>query len=204
MKRWMAFALGAFLALPTLGRAQYPAVGSPAPGFTLKDAHGREVSLAAFRGKLVVLEWVNPDCPFVHKHYDSGNMQRLQSRYTRRGGVWLSIDSSGPGSEGCLKDPQAARAFIRERRAHMTDLLLDPRGLAGRAYGAKNTPTMFVIDRAGRIAYEGAIDDKPGTDPAEIPGARNYVSEALDELLAGRPVKVPATRAYGCHIPYAD
>ncbi|MGH7442762.1 MAG: redoxin domain-containing protein [bacterium] len=200
MKRFLGLALG-LLALPALALAAYPPVGSVAPNFVLSSQSGKTVQLYDLRGKLVVLEWTNPGCPFVHKHYDSGNMQRLQRKYTDDGVVWLTIDSSAEGSQGCM-DAKEARTFIKKRKAAMTDLLLDPKGKAGREYGAKNTPTMFVINKTGHIVYEGAIDDKPSTDLADIPGARNYVAEALDAVRDGRPVRVTATRAYGCSIKY--
>jgi len=178
------------------------AVGSAAPDFSLKNQAGKTVHLSDFKGKLVVLEWVNPDCPFVHKHYDSGNMQGLQKKYTAKGVEWLTIDSSAEGSEGYLGGPKDAKAFIKERHAAMSDLLLDHAGAVGMAYGAKTTPTMFVIRRDGRVAYEGAIDDKASTDVADVPTAKNYVAVALDEIEAGKPVTVTQTRSYGCSIKY--
>lgn len=204
MKRWTQIALAALLALPALASAAYPPVGSPAPDFSLTNEKGKTVHLKDYRGHLVVLEWTNPECPFVHKHYDSGNMQNLQRKYTADGVVWLTINSAAPGSDACIATPKDARVFKAERKADMTALLLDPHAKVARAYGAKNTPTLFVLDQAGRVAYEGAIDDRPTPDAADVKGARNYVAEALDELRAGRPVAVPHTRAYGCHIEYAD
>jgi peroxiredoxin len=163
---------------------------------------GKVVSLKDFSGKLVVLEWTNPGCPFVKKHYGSGNMQKLQKDYTAKGVIWLTISSSAKGKEGYLAAPADAAAFIEKNHAAMTALLLDPQGKVGRAYGAKTTPAMVVLAKDGTIAYEGAMDDKPSTDQADIAGAHNYVAAALDELMADKPVSVPQTRSYGCSIKY--
>jgi peroxiredoxin len=176
-------------------------VGQPAPAFSLPDSKGGTQSLGSFKGKLVVLEWVNPDCPFVQKHYGSGNMQKLQKTYAAKGIAWLTIDSSAPGKQGHL-DPSAAEAFIKEKAASPTALLLDPQGKVGRAYGAKTTPHMFVIDASGRLIYNGAIDDKPSTDPADVATATNYVRAALDEALSGKPVTTATTQPYGCSVKY--
>lgn len=202
MRCLLSAAAAALIALPALAFAAYPPVGSVAPDFSLPSQSGKAVRLSDYRGKTVVLEWTNPGCPFVHKHYDSGNMQGLQRKYTAKGVEWLTIDSSAPGNQGCLEDPAAARDFIKERRASMSALLLDLKGRVGREYGAKNTPTMFVITPSGRIAYEGAIDDKPSADTADVPVAHNYVAAALDELGEGKAVSVTHTRAYGCGIKY--
>lgn len=209
MKKTLVPALGfafAFAALPAFSAPARAgvAVGAPAPDFSLESASGKTVRLDAFKGRLVVLEWTNEGCPFVHKHYDSGNMQKLQKEYTARGVVWLTISSSCEGSQGYFATPKDAAAFIRERHAHMTALLLDHQGVVGREYGAKTTPDMVVIAKDGSVAYEGAIDDRPSTDLSDIPGAHNYVATALDEILAGKPVSVPQTRSYGCSIKYSD
>ena len=176
-------------------------VGEPAPAFSLSDAHGVARSLAEFKGKFVVLAWFNNECPFVGKHYNSGNMQKLQAEATGRGVVWLTIVSSAPGKQGSLT-PERALAVIAERGAHQTALLLDPDGTVGRLYGAKTTPHLFIVNSEGRVIYAGAIDDHPSTDPADLPGATNYVRQALDEALAARPVSVPSTRSYGCSVKY--
>ena len=176
-------------------------VGEPAPEFSLTDAHGTARSLAEFQGKFVVLEWFNNDCPFVGKHYNSGNMQALQADATGRGVVWLTMASSAPGRQGHLTREQAL-AVIAERDAHQTALLLDPDGVVGRLYGAKTTPHLFLISPEGRVLYAGAIDDRPSTDPADVPGATNYVRQALNEALAGKPVSVPSTKSYGCSVKY--
>jgi len=176
-------------------------VGRPAPAFTLNDLDGKPVSLASYAGKIVVLEWTNVDCPFVRKHYGSGNIPKLQAAYTAKGVVWLSICSSAPGQEG-----NAPAAEIKARRAAWhaasTDYLTDADGTVGRLYGAKTTPHFFIIDASGVLRYAGAIDSIPSPDPADIPKAENYVAEALDSLLAGQPVKTASTRAYGCGVKY--
>jgi peroxiredoxin len=193
-----------FAALMAISHAASAAAlaGAPAPDFSLMSSTGKVVDLKDFSGKLVVLEWTNPGCPFVKKHYGSGNMQKLQKAYTAKGVAWLTISSSAKGKEGYLAAPADAAAFIDKNHAFMTALLLDPQGKVGRAYGAKTTPAMVVLAKDGTIAYEGAIDDKPSTDQADIAGAHNYVAAALDELLAGKPVSVPQTRSYGCSIKY--
>ena len=176
-------------------------VGEAAPAFSLSDATGKSRSLSEFSGQFVVLEWVNPDCPFVRKHYGSGNMQQLQQTYTQKGVAWLTVNSSAPGKQGHLT-PETARQFIEERGAHATALLLDPDGAVGRLYGAKTTPHLFVINPDGVLIYAGAIDDIPSPDPGDIPEAINYVATALNEAMAGEPVTVPASRPYGCSVKY--
>jgi len=176
-------------------------VGSAAPDFSLTDARGKTHSLSQYKGKYVVLEWFNPECPFVKKHYGSGNMQKLQQEYTGKGVVWLTIDSNAPGTEGNLTAEQAEK-IVTAWKTHQTALLLDPEGKAGRAYGAKNTPNMVIINPDEKIAYEGAIDSKATPNPADIPNSTNYVKAALDESLAGKPVSNPTTRPYGCSVKY--
>jgi peroxiredoxin len=178
-----------------------PPVGSAAPDFSLTDANGKAHSLSQYKGKYVVLEWFNPECPFVKKHYGSGNMQKLQQQYTGKGVVWLTIDSNAPGTEGNIT-PEQAQQITASWRTHQTALLLDPDGKTGRAYGAKNTPNMVVIDPEGKIAYEGAIDSKATPNPADIPNSTNYIKAALDESLAGKPVTTPQTKPYGCSVKY--
>ncbi|HRT06057.1 MAG TPA: thioredoxin family protein [Kiritimatiellia bacterium] len=177
------------------------AVGAPAPGFTLTDTKGAAHALADFAGKPVVLEWTNPDCPFVKKHYGAKNMQALQAKYVAQGVVWLSVCSSAPGKQGHYPADEWNR-ILAEQGSAATALLLDPDGQVGLAYGAKTTPHLFVVDAAGNLVYDGAIDDRPSTDPADIPGARSYVSEALDAVLAGAPVPVAQTKPYGCSVKY--
>jgi len=176
-------------------------VGEPAPDFTLADTQGASHKLSALNGKFVVLEWVNYDCPFVKKHYDSGNMQRLQKSYTERGVVWLAINSSAPGKQGHFP-PETADALSREKGAATTAYLIDQDGQVGRAYGAKTTPHMYVIDTQGVLIYAGGIDDKPSTDEADIATARNFVRAALEEALSGKPVTVSTSTPYGCSVKY--
>jgi peroxiredoxin len=178
-----------------------PPVGSTAPDFSLTDAKGKTRSLSEYKGKYVVLEWFNPECPFVKKHYGSSNMQRLQQEYTGKGVVWLTIDSNAPGTEGNLTAEEAEK-IMTSWKTHQSAFLLDPEGKAGRAYGAKNTPNMVVIDPQGKIAYEGAIDSKATPNPADIPNSTNYVKAALDESLARKPVTTSQTRPYGCSVKY--
>lgn len=178
-----------------------PVLGQPAPAFTATDADGRARSLADFRGKTVVLEWTNNGCPYVQKHYNSGNMQGLQKEATAEGVVWLTIVSSAPGFQGYLTGPQA-KAWKAKVGAHSSDVLLDPKGLVGRAYGAKATPHMFIIDRTGKLVYMGGIDDQATTDPDSLKTATNYVSAALADVKAGRPVATAVTRPYGCSVKY--
>jgi len=178
-----------------------PPVGTAAPEFSLADAKGQTHSLGEYKGKYVVLEWFNPECPFVKKHYGSGNMQKLQDEYTGKGVVWLTIDSNAPGTQGNVTAEEAQK-ITSSWKTHQTALLLDPEGKAGRAYGAKNTPNMVVINPDGRIAYEGAIDSKASPNPADIPSSTNYVKVALDESLAGKPVSTPKTKPYGCSVKY--
>ena len=178
-----------------------PPVGSAAPDFSLTDAKGKTHSLSQYKSKYVVLEWFNPECPFVKKHYGSDNMQKLQDEYTGRGVVWLTIDSNAPGTQGSLT-PEEAEKITTAWKTHQTALLLDPEGKAGLAYGAKNTPDMVIINPEGKIAYEGAIDSKATPNPADIPSSTNYVKAALDESLAGKPVTTRQTKPYGCHVTY--
>jgi peroxiredoxin len=175
--------------------------GAPAPGFTAPDIAGRMVNLGQYAGQIVILEWTNNGCPFVQKHYDSANMQTLQRRYTQGGVIWLTIASSAPGEEGYVT-PAAAKADLARWQAAPTDYLLDPDGIVGHLYDARATPHMVVIDRGGRIAYMGAIDDTPSTRLADVKTAKNYLVAALDEIAAGKPVTVASTRAYGCSIKY--
>ncbi len=176
-------------------------VGTAAPDFTLNDTTGQPRSPAQVKGRFLVLEWNNPECPFVHKHYDSDNMQRLQRAMTAKGVVWWTVNSSAPGKQGHVSPEQAA-AITKARGAAPTAVLLDADGAVGRRYGAKTTPNMFVINSDGVVIYAGAIDDRPSTDPADVEGAVNYVQRALDEAMAGKPVSVPQTRPYGCSVKY--
>ncbi|MDQ6622888.1 MAG: thioredoxin family protein [Verrucomicrobiota bacterium] len=188
-------------AATALFATESPKVGTAAPDFSLGDSHGKPHSLADSKGKYVVLEWFNPECPFVKKHYGSGNMQKLQAEFTGKGVTWLTIDSSASGKEGNLSADAAAQK-IAEWKMKPTAFLLDPEGKAGQAYGAKNTPHMFVIDPEGKIIYEGAIDSKATANPADVAGATNYVKAALDESMSGKPVTTANTKPYGCQVKY--
>jgi peroxiredoxin len=175
--------------------------GEAAPEFTLTDSKGTSHKLSDFRGKFVVLEWLNHECPFVKKHYSNGNMQKLQQEYTAKGVVWLSIISSAPGKQGHRTGPQAD-VDTKDRDAAPTAVLLDPAGEVGQKYGAKTTPEMFVIDKEGKIIYAGAIDSIKSTNSADIAKAENHVRQALDAALAGKPVPTPKTTPYGCSVKY--
>ncbi|HPE01118.1 MAG TPA: thioredoxin family protein [Burkholderiaceae bacterium] len=178
-----------------------PLPGQPAPTFKLEDVNGRTVSLADLRGRYVVLEWNNPNCPFVRKHYASGNMQSLQARYGADKVAWLLVNSTAPGTEDYM-DGKKLAAWLAEQKSQPTALLLDPSGEVGRAYAAKVTPQMVVIDPRGTVIYNGAIDDKRSANAADVAGARNYVAAALDEARAGKPVSVASTTPYGCTVKY--
>jgi hypothetical protein len=180
-----------------------PTLGQPAPAFQAVDAAGRTRALSEFRGKTVVLEWTNNGCPYVQKHYNSGNMQSLQRQAAKDGVVWLTVISSAPGMQGFLTGPQA-RQWKGEVKAASADVLLDPKGVVGRAYEAKSTPHIFIVDKAGKLAYMGGIDDRPYSDPESLKGATNYVEAALADIKAGRAVAQPATKPYGCSVKYGS
>ena len=201
MKTKLLLTLIASLSSAALFAADSPPVGSAAPDISVTDSKGKTQTLSQYKGKYVVLEWFNPECPFVKKHYGSGNMQKLQQEYTSKGVVWLTIDSSAPGLEGNLT-PEQANAKSTEWKTKQTALLLDPDGKAGQAYGAKNTPHMFIVNPEGKIVYEGAIDSKASPNAADIPNSTNYVKAALDESLAGKPITTQSTRPYGCSVKY--
>ena len=178
-----------------------PQINAPAPDFHATDADGRTRALAAYRGRIVVLEWTSDACPFSHKHYDSGSMQRLQRRATGEGVAWFTVMTAPQGSAEYMT-PAEARAWRRKVHSHATAVLLDTDGRLARAYEAKTTPHMFVIDKAGRLVYMGGIDDRPYADPASLKGATNYVALALAELKSGRPISHPVTAPYGCSVKY--
>ena len=172
-------------------------VGEPAPTFTATDNLGQQQSLASYKGKWVVLEWHNRECPYIVKHYNnSGNMQKLQKEWTGKGVAWLTIVSSGPGKAGYVT-PEQSVAYVKEQNASPTAVILDPTGAVGHLYEAKTTPHMFVINPQGILVYDGALDDKPTREAADIATATNYVSAALTEAMAGKPVSVPTSRPYG-------
>jgi peroxiredoxin len=192
--------------LTGLGLSGAPARGAavvrePAPDFKLSDSKGAPHDLGSLKGKFVVLEWVNFDCPFVGKHYGTGNMQKLQKAYTGKGVVWLAINSSAPGKEGNFA-PDRVNALLAEKGAAPTAYLIDADGKVGRAYGAKTTPHMFVVDPKGTVVYAGGIDDKPSTDKADVATAKNFVAAALDEAMAGKPVTTASSAPYGCAVKY--
>jgi peroxiredoxin len=193
--------IAAAMLRPAVAADAGPQVGAPAPLFSGVDSNGNPRSLAEFRGKTVVLEWTNHDCPYVIKHYGSGNMQALQRDATARGVVWLAVISSAQGEQGYVSGPEANR-IVADRQAAPTATILDPDGTIGRAYGARTTPHMYIIDGAGTLVYMGGIDDRPTTDKADIAGARNFVRAALDDMTAGRPVGTPTSRPYGCSVKY--
>jgi hypothetical protein len=195
--------LAASTSAPLTLASSGPAVGQPAPEFSGTDISGKKISLDQYRGKTVVLEWTNPECPFVRKHYGSGNMQALQKETTAKGIVWLTIDSSAPGQQGYLTPGDADR-LNKERGAAPTDMLLDPTGQIGHLYNARTTPHMFIVDPTGKLVYMGGIDDKPTTSTSDISGATNYVRAALQDMAAGKAVAAPVTRPYGCSVKYAS
>ena len=178
-----------------------PQTGKPAPEFTLTDSNGKSHKLSDFKGKFVVLEWLNHGCPFVQKHYDGGNMQGLQKEYTGKDVVWLSIVSSAPGKQGNMS-PEETNKTKEEKGSAATAILIDEDGTVGKLYDAKVTPELYVINPEGVLVYKGAIDDKKSVDAADVAGAKNYVKQALDEAMAGKAVSEPVTTAYGCPVKY--
>lgn len=200
MRLLIPFTIAAMAAAPA---SADQVTGQPAGNFRLVDANGQAVTLSQFRGKPVVLEWNNPGCPYVQKHYDSGNMQAAQAKARSMGAVWLTINSGAPGKQGYMSGAEA-KAFVAREKAQPTAYLLDPQGRVGKGYGAKTTPHMYLIDASGKLVYQGGIDDKPTADKADIPGARNHLLVALGEVKAGKKVSVPEARPYGCSVKYAD
>ena len=178
-------------------------VGDQAPAFTVHDSRGQSQSLVQFRGKYVVLEWHNQGCPYTRKHYLSGNMQALQKEWTAQGVVWFTVISSAPGTQGYVT-PFQENEYLAQMHAAPTAVLMDSDGKIGRLYNAKTTPQMIVIDPAGKVIYDGAIDNRPTPDPEDIKGADNYVSDALTASMAGRPVNPALTRPYGCSVKYRE
>lgn len=201
--RRIVVAAGLLVALST-GPVQAqsgPKVGAPAPSFTALDSNGRQVSLADLKGKTVVLEWTNDECPFVMKHYGGQAMQALQKKWTDRGVTWLTVLSSAPGEQG-YADGAKANRLTADRGAAPTAVLLDPKGDVGRAYGAQVTPHMYVVKPDGVLAYMGGIDDKPSARIEDLKTARNHIDAALSELAEGKPVSVTTARPYGCTVKY--
>jgi len=177
--------------------------GAPAPDFHGTDANGATQTLSQYRGRYVVLEWANQGCPYDRKHYLSGSMEALQRQWTAKGVIWLSVISSAPGEQGYVT-PAEEKDYLRTMHAAPTAAILDPSGTIGRLYAAKTTPHMFVIDPSGKVIYQGAIDDKPTPDQADLKDAHNYVTAALESAMAGRPIETASTRPYGCSVKYAN
>ena len=196
----LSLTAAALIAAPA---AAAPAIGQQAPSFKVADADGRIRSLEEFRGKTVVLEWTNNGCPYVKKHYDSGNMQGLQKSAAKDGVVWLSVISSAPGMQGYL-EPKGVKSWKAKAGAAPSAVLLDPNGTVGRLYEAKTTPHMYVVDKAGKLVYMGGIDDQPTADPASLKVAKNYVTAALADVKAGRQVAQAVSRPYGCSVKYGS
>lgn len=200
----LAVAVGLWLAAAgSTVASQDIEVGKSAPLFAAADSSGKRHVLADYRGKVVVLEWTNHDCPYTVKHYVSGNMQGLQKEAATGGVVWLTVVSSAPGTQGHVS-PQQANALTKDRNAAPLAVLIDTEGTVGRAYGARTTPHMYVIDREGKLAYMGAIDSMPTANPADVGRAQNYVRLALADVAAGKPVATPVTRPYGCTVKYKN
>jgi hypothetical protein len=199
----MKFVLSALMLAAAPAFAATAVVGQPAPAFSVTDASGKAVSLADFKGKTVVLEWVNPGCPYVRKHYDSANMQGTQKGAADKGVVWLAVNSTAPG-HGDYKKPADMAAWMRSQIAAATHTLMDSDGKLGKAYGARTTPHLYIVDAKGTLAYAGGIDDKPSADPADVKTAKNYVNAALGDVIAGKPVAPATTRPYGCSVKYSD
>ena len=189
------------LALAPLAAQAAPGVGQPAPDFALKDTAGNTVKLSDFRGKHVVLEWTNPGCPFVRKHYDSANLPLTQKEAMGNGVVWLAINSTQKASYDYM-EPARLVAWQKARKSTPTATLMDEEGTAGHAYGARTTPHMYIVDPNGKLIYAGGIDSIPSSSKDDIPKATNYVKKALAEVLTGKPVSAPLTRPYGCSIKY--
>ena len=201
-------AIGLFFAAAIVALGAQPAtaqvrVGNGAPGFTLTNSDGRAVSLSDFKGKTVVLEWTNHECPYVRKHYGGNNMQALQKKWTGQGVVWLSVISSGPGLDGHVS-PEQANKLTADRGAAPSAVLFDPTGKVGRAYNARTTPHMYVIAGDGALVYAGGIDDQPSARLEDLKIAKNFVDQALSEIAQGKPVSVTSSRAYGCSVKYTS
>jgi len=195
--------LRAFIVLVLMASAFAVKIGDPAPNFTGVDSNGKQQSLSAYKGKFVVLEWHNQGCPYTRKHYESGNMQRLQKEWTGKGVTWLTVISSAPGTQGFVT-PSQENEYLQKMNAAPTAVIMDPGGSLGHLYGAKTTPQMFIIDPGGTLIYNGAIDDHPTSDQGDIASSKNYVSAALSEAMNGKPVTEAATRPYGCSVKYKD
>lgn len=203
MKHKLLAVIAAFaLVMPiSIAKAAAPVIGEPAPNFKAVDVDGKEFNLADHKGKIVVLEWTNHQCPFVMKHYNSGNMQKVQKAVNEQGVEWVTIVSSAEGRQGHVT-PEEAKKIVQDADATITTKILDPSGQIGKMYDAKTTPHMFVIDAEGKLAYAGAIDNKSSPNPSTIEGAENYVLAAVDDLISGNAVRTPQTQPYGCSVKY--
>jgi hypothetical protein len=200
MRQKLSWSIAITILLAQAAAAQ--TVGQPAPDFQATDSNGKVQKLSDYKGKFVVLEWHNNGCPYTRKHYESGNMQRLQKAWTGKGVIWFTVISSAPGQQGYVTADQENQ-YMKTMNASPTAALLDPQGTLGKLYGAKTTPHMFIVNPSGVLIYDGAIDSKPSTDQSDIPSATNYVSVALTESMAGKPVDTPTSRPYGCSVKYA-
>jgi hypothetical protein len=197
----LAAIVAAILALASTTPVRAAQVGAPAPDFHGTDSSGKTQSLDQYKGKYVVLEWHNHDCPYTIKHYKSGNMQSLQKEWTAKGVVWFTVISSAPGEQGYV-DAGQENAYMKKMGAQATAAILDPKGEIGHLYGAKTTPNMFIVDPSGKLVYAGAIDDHPTPEISDIQLSKNYVSAALSEAMNGKAVQTPVTRPYGCSVKY--
>jgi len=202
-KRFLISIVGVLAVLIAFSAAWAARVGQSAPDFTATDTNGKVHKLSEYNGKFVVLEWSNRGCPYTQKHYSSGNMQRLQREWTGRGVIWLTVISSAPGKQGYVTASEE-NAYLKQVNAMPTAVLLDPTGTLGHLYDAKTTPHIFIISPQGTLIYNGAIDNHPTIDLADVNGAQNYVSAALDEATSGKPVSTPTSRPYGCSVKYPD
>ena len=201
MNKFAAMLLAVAMAALVCAAQAAVAPGQAAPAFSLVDINGKAQKLADYRGKYVVLEWFNSECPFVQKHYESANMQALQARYMQKGVVWLGINSTSPRHSN-YRDPARSQAILRQWKSAPSAFALDADGEVGRQYGARTTPHMYVIGPKGTLIYAGGIDDKPSTSQRDIPTAKNLVAAALDESLSGKPVGTPSAMPYGCSVKY--
>jgi glutathione peroxidase-family protein len=199
MKKYFAVLIIMFFS--SLMYSQKAKLNEAAPGFTLKDSFEKEYSLSDFEGKIVVLEWINFECPFVKKHYNSNNMQNLQEKYTKDGIIWLAVCSSAKNKQGNFSNDEI-NSRSKKLKAKYLAYLIDENGNVGKMYGAKTTPHMYIIDKKGKLVYAGGIDDKPTTDIDDIETAKNYVSSALDELLDSKNVSTQSSTPYGCSVKY--